>query len=86
MGKIIDAIKPKDFLEQIPKPDMSNILKRKKPRKGRDAIPYEEGFCSSCLFCRQDNSAYQCMNSKSKNYGYSVVPDDTCGLYLADHY
>ena len=89
MEEIIEAIKPKDFLEQIPKPDGAESLsvwRRKRLQKGKEIIPRQAGTCSSCLFCSQFGSIVQCANLKSKDYGFHVTPDYTCKHYLADNY
>ena len=83
----MDAIKPKDFLEQIPKPEgIKDTWWRKRKQKGKDIIPKQAGSCSSCLFCVQGGSIFQCNNLKSKNYGYQMTPDSGCRFYIQDSY
>lgn len=84
----MDAIKPKDFLDQIPKPDgireSLSVWRRKRIQKGKDVIPKEKGSCSSCLFCSQSGSVYRCANFNSKYYGMDIEDDLTCVFYLAE--
>ena len=85
----MEAIKPKDFFDQIPKPEVHESLsvwRRKRLQSGKDIIPRRKGVCSSCLFCSQNKSVGQCHNVMSKNYGYKVSSDDTCGLYMSNSY
>lgn len=84
------VIKPKDFADQISKTDgvkeSLSVWRRKRLQKGKDILPRQKGYCSSCLFCVQGGSIFRCNNQKSKNYGYFVDTDTTCKYYLADNY
>lgn len=84
------VIRPKDFADQISKTDevkeSLSVWRRKRLQKGKDILPRQKGYCSSCLFCVQGGSIFQCNNTRSKNYGYQIEPDSKCSQYISDSY